>query len=400
MGAAVLRVVGARLMRRVVWQVDPVHLTPYYDAALCRALAAAGWSVRLFTSPYLYDSALAPPQGYTVEYAYGRWMNRRGWLNHPQLRRALRTSMHLFGHRWLVKQMETAPPDVVHVQWSRLPTLDRWLITQIRRRGIPVVRTVHDVEPLFAGTAMTNMEAVYALADRLVVHTNANREVLLKRYPQLRADHVQVIPHIAVPFPVPEPVGREHARRELGIPLDAPVLLFFGTARPYKGLDRLIDAYRRALRERSDLWLVIAGLQPKRGLPSDLGSQVVLHDMYVPSDRAWVYHQAADVAVFPYHRVSQSGALITAMGFGLPAIVTDVGGLPETVDGNGWVVPRESTDKLCSALIEAVSDSERLRRMGERSRQLIRECHAPELVAARTIAVYEEVIGACSGSYM
>lgn len=400
MGAAVLRAVGAWLMRRVVWQVDPVHLTPYYDAALCRALAAAGWSVRLFASPYLYDRALAPPQGYAVDFLYGRWLNRRGWLNHPQLRRALRMSMYLFGHRRLLKQMETAPPDVVHIQWSRLPKLDRWLIAQIRQRGIPVVQTVHDVEPLFGRAATAELEAAYALADRLVVHTNANRDMLLRRYPRLQMDRVRVIPHIAIPFPVPDRAGRERARRELGIPLDAPVVLFFGTARLYKRLDKLVDAYQKALHERPDLWLVIAGLMPKSQLPNDLGRQVVFHDAYIPSDRVWVYHLAADVAVFPYRHVSQSGALITAMGFGLPAIVTDAGGLPETIDGNGWVVPRESTDALCAALIEAVSDSERSHRMGERSRQLIRERHAPELVAARTIAVYEEVIGACSGSYM
>lgn len=399
MGAAVLRAVGAWLMRCAVWQVDPVHLTPYYDAALCRALAAGGWSVRLFTSPYLYDRALAPPQGYAVEYPYGRWLNRRGWLDYPQLRRALRTSMYLVGHRRLLTRLEKSPPDVVHIQWSRLPTVDCWLIAQIRRRGIPVVQTVHDVEPLFGRAAMAELEALYAVADRLVVHTSANRDMLLRRYPRLQEDRVRVIPHIAVPFPVADRAGRERARRELGIPLDAPVILFFGTARPYKGLDRLVDAYRRALRERSDLWLVIAGLQPKYGLLTNLGGQVVLHDAYIPSDRAWAYHLAADMSVFPYCRVSQSGALITAMGFGLPAIVTDVGGLPETIDGNGWVVPRDSTDALSTALVEAASDVERLRRMGEHSRRLIRERHASELIAARTVAVYEEVVSACSGSH-
>ena len=384
-------------MRREVWMIDPVHLTPYYDAALCQALVDVAWSVRQFTSPFLYDSAFPVARTWAIDYLYGRGLNWRFWLSYPRLRRSLRVIMYLSGHRQLLQQIEKQPPDVVHIQWSRLPKIDRILIERIRQYGIPVVHTVHDVEPLFAHAPRQDLFEVYRIADRLIVHTYVNRDALLTGDSGLDADRIQVVSHIAVDFPIPVGANREIARRKLGIPADAQVVLFFGTARAYKGLDLLVEAFKRAQRFRPDLWLLVAGLQ-ERGV-SIGGDRVVVHGQYVPSDRVWTYHLAADVAVFPYRRVSQSGALITAMGFGLPVIVSDVGGLPETVRGNGWVVPCDSPEELGDVLIEAVRDVERLRFMGKRSQRLVRDGHAPEMIAAQTAALYEELIRSRSVSY-
>lgn len=381
-------------MRRVVWQVDPVHLTPYYDAALCDALAQSGWNVRQFTAPFLYDTAFTPAQNYAVDYSYGWGLNRRWWLTYPRLRRLMRRLLYSAGHRQLIRLIDAHRPDVVHIQWSRLPKLDLWLVEQIQARGIPVVHTVHDTEPLFAHVDTHHLVAVYSQADRLIVHANANRDSLLQHYPQLEYDRVSLIPHPMIRFSMPEWANRARARHELGIPSEVPVVLFFGTVRPYKGLDILIDAYERALLERPDLWLLIAGLQDKARSHRNLGSQVIVHDTYVPSDRVWIYHRAADVAVFPYRRISQSGALITAMSFGMPVIAVDIGGLPETVDGNGWIVPAGSRDSLANALVDMLRDEARLRCMASQSLQLIRERHAPKVIAGLTMAVYEEVIGA------
>jgi glycosyltransferase involved in cell wall biosynthesis len=143
---------------------------------------------------------------------------------------------------------------------------------------------------------------------------------------------------------------------------------------------------------------VIAGLLGQRGRQMRSNDRIMVHDAYIPSDRAWIYHLAADIAVFPYRRVSQSGALITAMGYGLPVIVTDVGGLPETLDGNGWVVPPGDSISLAERLIEAMSDPSRLKSLGARSRELIDERHAPQLVAMRMAALYSEAIHSCSVS--
>jgi glycosyltransferase involved in cell wall biosynthesis len=370
-----------------------VCLTPYYDAAICAALVDVGCTVRCVTSRFLYDPAFANPD--TFDHLYFRGLNHPCLLNYPRLRRVLRLFHYSFGHQQLLRQVQAARPDVVHIQWSRLPLLDRWLVTGIRSLAIPIVHTVHDVTPLFDHVGAGGMAQLYMEVDHLIVHTKMNRDALLEYYPHLDPAQVTVLPHIALNSLFPCNGDRASARHILGIPSDVPVILFFGSIRPYKGVEILVDAYLRARQICSDVWLIVAG-QPEKpymaSISSQLNNQSIVELSYIPSDRVWIYHCAADLAVFPYREISQSGALITAMGFGLPVIVTEVGGLPETVDGNGWVVPPGDSVTLGEVLAEAVSDRERLIRMGRRSQQLLQDRHSAALTAQLTIDVYEEAL--------
>jgi glycosyltransferase involved in cell wall biosynthesis len=309
-------------------------------------------------------------------------------------RRTLRVLRYLVGHFRLLRALDANAPDVVHVQWCRAAPLDYWLINQIRRRGIPVVHTVHDVDPLFAFSFQAALARIYGVVDQIIVHTCPNRDRLLALFPALAAK-VRVVPHIAVSMPVPPKATRASARLSLGLPPEVPVLLFFGSARPYKGLEILLEAVMLARRTRPDLVLLVAGSMDSayaRRLVQQARDSVDLRIGYVPYDQAWRYHLAADAAVFPYRRVSQSGALITAMGFGLPVIVTDVGGLRETVDGNGWVVPANDVQSLTAAILSAVENEARWGAMGRRSPEIVRERHSPERVAGETLAVYRDAI--------
>ena len=67
----------------------------------------------------------------------------------------------------------------------------------------------------------------------------------------------------------------------------------------------------------------------------------------------------ATVAVFPYRaELDQSGALLQALGAGVPAVVYDVGGLPDPVRafGAGSVVPADDVGALADAVGELLAD--------------------------------------------
>ncbi len=378
-----------------VWQIDPAHLTPYYDAALSNALSSAGCRVRLLASPFLYDPALPAPTKYELDNLY--FPNLPSLRHFAKLRRLLRMLLYPLGHQRVIHQLAADRPNVVHLQWSRVPKLDLWLIDQFHHAGIPVVLTVHDVDPLFDHADGDGLGHVYEAVDQLIVHSAANRCALLERYPQLESK-CRIVPHIALDWKIPVGATRFQARQSLGIPDNATVLLFFGTVRPYKGLDLLLDAYDQVRRSRPDLWLIVAGKLDDRKLLTALrwlGNRVVMNPRYIRSDAVWRYHLAADLAVFPYRRVSQSGALLTAMGFALSVLATNVGAFPETLDGNGWIVPAGDPSALASVLTNCVQDRRELARMGWCSRRLLVEHHAPERIADLTLDVYEELV--CSG---
>ncbi|MFB6229517.1 MAG: glycosyltransferase [Salinibacter sp.] len=157
-----------------------------------------------------------------------------------------------------------------------------------------------------------------------------------------------------------EPVPRAKARAALDLPEDAPVMLFFGFVREYKGLHVLLKALPDVLEALPDPHLVVAG-EPYddparyRRLIREHGLDAHVHwyDDYVPSGEVPTYFCAADLVVQPYVSATQSGVAQIATHFERPMVVTDVGGLAETIphEEAGFVVPAEDPEALASAII-------------------------------------------------
>ena len=139
---------------------------------------------------------------------------------------------------------------------------------------------------------------------------------------------------------------------------DGRTVLAFGIIRPYKGLGDAIEAVRRV----GDARLLVAGdamepVEPYRAAAN--GLEVEWRLGYLPQpeiDRAF---GDATVAVFPYRpELDQSGALLRALGAGVPAVAYDVGGIAEPVRrfGAGRVVAAGDVAGLAEAVHELLSD--------------------------------------------
>lgn len=143
-----------------------------------------------------------------------------------------------------------------------------------------------------------------------------------------------------------EPLDKTEARRELGLSPKAPLVLFFGFIRKYKGLDLLL----KSLAQTTDIQVLVAGECYEGWSPyqqiieeNGLSGRVHLYTDFIPAERVRVFFSAADLVVQPYRSATQSGISQIAYHFEKPMIVTDVGGLPEIVtDGvSGYVVGPE-----------------------------------------------------------
>jgi glycosyltransferase involved in cell wall biosynthesis len=118
-------------------------------------------------------------------------------------------------------------------------------------------------------------------------------------------------------------------------------LLFFGLIRPYKGLEDLVRVFNGLPEEEAErLWLTVVGetwegcTEPARLIAtSPYADRITFVNEYVPDEVVAAAFAHADVAILPYHRSSSSGILHIAMSWGLPIVVTDVGGLPEAASG-------------------------------------------------------------------
>jgi glycosyltransferase involved in cell wall biosynthesis len=222
--------------------VDPSAFTPPYDHALCAALAGAGADVELITGPFGYGS-VPEPDGYVR-----REIFYRGLPGAPgsRVRRLAKAATHVPD---MLRYRGTAArqADIVHFQWLDMQWVDRSLLP--RRR--PVVLTAHDLLPREArlGQASAQRRLLEAV-DAVIAHSEYGRRILVDGL-ALDPARVHVVPHGAF----------THLRRLAGgrLPeplsdVDAPVVLFFGLLRPYKGLDTLLDAWRGI--DGAELWVV------------------------------------------------------------------------------------------------------------------------------------------------
>lgn len=153
---------------------------------------------------------------------------------------------------------------------------------------------------------------------------------------------------------------RDEARKKLKLK-DEKMLLFFGLVRKYKGLMYLINAMPMIIEKVDNVKLYIVGDFGKdkqeyfyRIKQLEIEDHIFIRDGYVPDEEVEPFFAAADLNVCPYESATQSGILQISFGFGLPAVVTDVGGLPEVVtnEKTGYVVESKSPQAIADAVID------------------------------------------------
>lgn len=149
------------------------------------------------------------------------------------------------------------------------------------------------------------------------------------------------------------------AREKLAIKQEK-VILFFGLIREYKGLDILLNSIPILKNRLKDYKVVIAGEcyeNPQKYLDIikelDIKEYIDINLDFIPDDKISNYFSAADIVVLPYKTATQSGITQIAFNFNRPVIISDVGGLSETViDGKtGYVVSPES-EPIAGAIVK------------------------------------------------
>jgi glycosyltransferase involved in cell wall biosynthesis len=104
--------------------------------------------------------------------------------------------------------------------------------------------------------------------------------------------------------------------------------------------------------------------------------------------------RGADVLVNPSREEALGGALIEAIGHGLPCVATDTGGTAEIVPPGrcGFLVPREDHEALALRTVELVNDEQTRRTFARNARAHFDECFTLDRCAEQTAAFFDEII--------
>jgi glycosyltransferase involved in cell wall biosynthesis len=341
---------------------DPPAFTPAYDHELAAALARAGADVELVTSRFRFGET-PRPEGYERSVPFYPLSSR------VFRRSRLRIPVKLVEHAPGMLALQRRRPDVLHLQWLAVPELDRYLL----RTRVPTVFTAHDLLPRRTARKRSLWQTQLARFDRVVVHSEEGRATLAT----LGVD-ATIIPHPVFASDVP--------RAD-----DGRTLLSLGTIRPYKGLPDAIEAAKQIQGAR----LLVAGdpLVPVNGYREQAGDAAEWRLGYLPQGEVERALSEATVALFPYRpELDQSGALLQALGAGVPAVAYDVGGIAEPVRqfGAGRVVPPGDVEALAAAARELLDDTAALEEARAGARRA-RETLTWDASAAAHLALYEEL---------
>jgi glycosyltransferase involved in cell wall biosynthesis len=366
---------------------------PGYCGALAQALAAHG-PVRALGFKAMYPAFLFPgvktamdptssaPRAPNLDLRHSlAWYNPLGWL-------------------W--NALDT-PAEIVHIQWWSLPLFPDCLTFALaaKLRGVPVVITVHNVLPHESSPWFLRASRVlYRLADHLIVHSEVNRAQLLEHF-HCDADRVSCIP-MGIDAPIATALDKESARAQLGIPTSRPTFLFFGTVRPYKGLDILLRAIAEVRKHYPEVLLVIAGKPWEpwaryQAIIDDLGlaEQVIARLDYIPESEVPIYYAAADLVVLPYrHFDAQSAVGAQVLGHGRPMIVTECGGLPALVNHDArWIAAPDDAVALAEKIGGFLAEPKRATAAFTEIAEQAGEAMSWKASAEAHWAIYERLMG-------
>lgn len=157
---------------------------------------------------------------------------------------------------------------------------------------------------------------------------------------------------------------KEAARKQLGLPTEERIVLFFGFIRKYKGLDILLKAMqlvklKNEAHHLPPVKLMIAGefydeAETYQNLITELGLTEYIYSFtnFIPTEQVQYYLNACDFVIQPYRNATQSGVTPLAYHFEKPMLVTNVGALPDMIQADKSGLVAEPNPESIAAGIE------------------------------------------------
>ncbi len=232
---------------------------------------------------------------------------------------------------WKASKMINAwKPDQVIFQWWTTFWAPAYINLSFLIKGLsaPITFIVHNVLPHEKHLLDTELAKITLKhGDQFITHSPKEKDKLLSIFQNA---NVICIPHPWYDYFLKFRIPNEEARSKLNLPIDAPIFLFFGIVREYKGLGHLIEAFARLLKQGSLAYLIVAGefwenftLYQEQVSRLKISDNVIFENRYIPNEEVALYFSAANALVIPYERGTQSGVATIGLAFDIPIITSE-----------------------------------------------------------------------------
>lgn len=288
--------------------------------------------------------------------------------------------------------------DILHVQWFILSPVDLYFIKKLKKMGIKLVVTVHDILPFNEKFYdYKSHKKIYELADKIIVQAKPNIDRINSLFTGISnkviyIPHGNFIDHATI-------ISKDKAKDLLGIDKNKKVILFFGQIKKVKGLDVLIKAFNEIIKNdnRDDVLLIIAGkvwgddFKVYEELINEVDSSKFRCDIkYIPDEQISWYYCSADINVLPYREIYQSGVVHLSYSYEKPVIATNIGSFPEVIinGDTGILVEKDNYGELKNAIISLIYDDEKMKSMGQKGKKYIQNKFSWDVITKEIEDIY------------
>ena len=198
----------------------------------------------------------------------------------------------------------------------------------IQAVGTKIVWTAHNIVPheqIFDNDTAARRFLVQH-ADAVIAHNEDTARQIRRRF---GAENVIVIPQGAYPLPGAD---RELARAALGVGPERRVVVAVGRINAYKGTEELLEAAK--MFADTEVTVVVAGapadevireqIESAAAAARDAGADVRTDLRHLSDEELAEVLAAADLAVFPFRSITNSGSVVLALSADRPALVRDL----------------------------------------------------------------------------
>lgn len=290
--------------------------------------------------------------------------------------------------------------------------------------GIPQVHVLQNSYLWLDDGGARRFAWAFADVDRFVAVSSTVRDYARRRF-RIPPERLEVVPNCVDLAALPladRPALRAAARAELGLAPEAPVFLHAGTYEPRKGHRALLEAFAPVAARFPAAALVCVGNAPEPRFLAEcearvkaLGLEARVRLLGYRDDLHRLY-AAADAFVLPSIVEGFSLATLEAAAFGLPLVLTDVGGArdllgadpigrllpgylpdlaaatPEELAHIERTPPAAVVDGLRGAMVELCERPEAWREAGARGAALVARDYRVEAVVRRYEDVFEAAL--------
>ena len=274
--------------------------------------------------------------------------------------------------------------------------LDKLFLRLLRYRKIPIVYTAHNLLPHndVQEKQLEIYKNYYRLINSFIVHTEVTKKELCSKF-EVDSDSVFVNKHGILPSIFNESeVTKLQGDYTDNYSLKGKIVFSsIGFQSYYKGLDFIIDFWKKEMQGNKSVHLFIAGCCRYDRVYELLEQEnVTIIDRLLTKEELVVVSRLSSVILIPYRRISQSGILMTAMNDQIPVLISNVGGLPEPLQiaDVGWNMGKPTLDNFEKTMNHILKHSEeiKMKKNDQEGWTKVKEAYDWKNIAKKTEEVY------------